>query len=1061
MWSRLKKHPYLSQALIGVIILGSLYQTLCHTEAFADDAAISFSYSRNLAYWGEFTHTASSERVEGFSNPTWTVLCALPFLMGMDPYIFTRAVGIMCLLGMILLVFRLLKIICPRSALARYVATLFVGMVPCVGFWTVAGLETPLIGFLVALLLYQVVCEEREPDRTHLSGITLALLALSRPEGIMYAFPVFAYKFIRFLFRPREERRAWFYRHLLNFGFVLVPVALFFGWRKSYFSAWLPNTFYAKLGTVELVPIHPEAVDEKRAHFYIKGFFRLNHLWEMAYASPLSLFVRGSLFETLFLLAFTLLHLAFVYAVDGDWMGDFRFFAMVIPAWGAVLALTIQGGGDLIAQVGRWIKDQKIEVVSGWVVSSTLAVLFLVYSFWPTLVEYERQGWVRMEVVRRQGTNLELLARRTGLMKAKIAVPDVGGSALFSNVNILDTVGLVDPVIARSKNRPSRIRDYFFEEARPDFLQQHTLWRRYYNFLNHYEFERDYVLLPETSSKRLGLLGENYMRREHFNGYIAEAEHRLTVDLGGGFILRGYDAPIKISRDRYIFRLFVETLGQQPETGHYITVAVRQGQSSDEQTAMINMTDLPTGVFLPGMLLRLRASVRSESFDHIQFRGVHEGSGSPWISLRSANSGQDRQPDLERYILHPRTHFACRFPPNRWSPDLRARGRLQIFDACTPYHDRQSVNRMSKELLSRANNAHRSGQLRAAMRLLDRAELLEPRSEQIHQAQKKVALRAFRRSRKLAARGKLRSAHFLLTQSLRADPLLSQARALDFNLVGKGLTFFPDARERAVISDDRLGRTGPTDRSFRELITAMFETNRSLEAARIITDWNFRPRDPSTTLLVAQAMLSQGLCGRSQKLLETLSERPNCQASWLLYKSQVMCGSEKAKQPSCSPEPASKVAKIHPIFEFEEGWEENWEVSEPLIVPDEQPVHYVSGFSGIGLLRTDHSLKGRKGHYRATSPTFKIRSPGLSIQVGGGSEQDGVRVELLIGSKVIHKGFGRRDYHLRRVTWNVSEFIGREAKLRIIDEGRGEWGHIMIDHVREHPLHFFDPMLDP
>ena len=77
-WSRIRARlaRRWPEALLGLALFGFLYQALCHSEAFVDDAAISFSYSRQLAETGELVHTASSERVEGFSNPSWTFLCA-------------------------------------------------------------------------------------------------------------------------------------------------------------------------------------------------------------------------------------------------------------------------------------------------------------------------------------------------------------------------------------------------------------------------------------------------------------------------------------------------------------------------------------------------------------------------------------------------------------------------------------------------------------------------------------------------------------------------------------------------------------------------------------------------------------------------------------------------------------------------------------------------------------------------------------------------------------------------------------------------------------------------
>lgn len=35
-----------------------------------------------------------------------------------------------------------------------------------------------------------------------------------------------------------------------------------------------------------------------------------------------------------------------------------------------------------------------------------------------------------------------------------------------------------------------------------------------------------------------------------------------------------------------------------------------------------------------------------------------------------------------------------------------------------------------------------------------------------------------------------------------------------------------------------------------------------------------------------------------------------------------------------------------------------------------------------------------------------------------------------------------------RKSWNVQEFIGQQARVKLIDDSSGDWGHINFDDLR-------------
>lgn len=117
----------------------------------------------------------------------------------------------------------------------------------------------------------------------------------------------------------------------------------------------------------------------------------------------------------------------------------------------------------------------------------------------------------------------------------------------------------------------------------------------------------------------------------------------------------------------------------------------------------------------------------------------------------------------------------------------------------------------------------------------------------------------------------------------------------------------------------------------------------------------------------------------------------------------------------------------------------------PCVELPEKLVGVVRGFSDESFGCSAHGGLAAKGSL--TSPGIAIGHPFLSFSIGGASEDAGL--ELIVDGKVVQSASGRGDFTLRRVTWNVAEFQGREATIRIFDDS--EEGAILIDQILAHP----------
>jgi len=86
-----------------------------------------------------------------------------------------------------------------------------------------------------------------------------------------------------------------------------------------------------------------------------------------------------------------------------------------------------------------------------------------------------------------------------------------------------------------------------------------------------------------------------------------------------------------------------------------------------------------------------------------------------------------------------------------------------------------------------------------------------------------------------------------------------------------------------------------------------------------------------------------------------------------------------------------------------------------------------------------------------TSPSFTVNRNFMSMLVGGGHRTAGtgqtLEVQLLVNGNVVRSLAGEDAGALNWKGWDVSEFAGQQAQLRIVDEATGGWGHLTLDHV--------------
>lgn len=79
------------------------------------------------------------------------------------------------------------------------------------------------------------------------------------------------------------------------------------------------------------------------------------------------------------------------------------------------------------------------------------------------------------------------------------------------------------------------------------------------------------------------------------------------------------------------------------------------------------------------------------------------------------------------------------------------------------------------------------------------------------------------------------------------------------------------------------------------------------------------------------------------------------------------------------------------------------------------------------------------------SQSFIVVRPKMTFLVGGGNHPSLTYVSLWVEGKERFRVTGRNETKMRAVSWDLSQYIGHSAEIRIVDRSNGVWGHIMAD----------------
>src|SRR5687768_4230048 len=186
MWADLQRRPSHLAVLVLCAVAVVLLQRL-RWDWYIDDAAICFSYARNIAAGEGIVPWPGGERVEGFSDPTWIVLLVGFEWFGLDGFAVAKPLAMLFSALCVPVVYRTARIAMPdHDGPAPLFAPVALAFNAQFAIWSASALENSLWCLLLAIAVHQTVLNART-GRFFGSSFAWLLIVWTRPEGIVYA----------------------------------------------------------------------------------------------------------------------------------------------------------------------------------------------------------------------------------------------------------------------------------------------------------------------------------------------------------------------------------------------------------------------------------------------------------------------------------------------------------------------------------------------------------------------------------------------------------------------------------------------------------------------------------------------------------------------------------------------------------------------------------------------------------------------------------------------------------------------------------------------------------
>lgn len=444
-------------------ILNLLRLNYLHTTIL-DDAYIFLRYAENIVNGFGLVWNINEAPVEGYTSFLYLFVLITAKFLTIDLETFAIVFGIIT--SALTLFFTYLinihlfgKILSKKSSIIFTIIILTIS--PAYLYWSTAGMETSFYSMFLVMTIYLFLKFPESISSSLFKGILFGMLCVLRFEAVLF-FVIALY----YLVKPNNS----FLRikisattSLFILGFILA-FGTYFIWRWTYFGFFFPNTFYAKTGG---------GIQQIIGGFlYIIKALRLFYGFGWIPIIFVLLFFRKEMLskETIFLFSISLISILTTILIGGDHFHLGRFVLPVLPLLFVFLPPSIElmsltqfkyislkqkyRGVLILFVIAALLVNKPVykEVAGGFInLLDAKKDLLEVYdeSSETDIIDWQT-GFILM------GSALNKIADKDDY----IAVVPIGAIGYFSKINVIDMVGLVDPVIAHEKLDAEKLKKW-------------------------------------------------------------------------------------------------------------------------------------------------------------------------------------------------------------------------------------------------------------------------------------------------------------------------------------------------------------------------------------------------------------------------------------------------------------------------------------------------------------------------------------------------------------------------------------------------------------------------
>lgn len=100
-----------------------------------------------------------------------------------------------------------------------------------------------------------------------------------------------------------------------------------------------------------------------------------------------------------------------------------------------------------------------------------------------------------------------------------------------------------------------------------------------------------------------------------------------------------------------------------------------------------------------------------------------------------------------------------------------------------------------------------------------------------------------------------------------------------------------------------------------------------------------------------------------------------------------------------------------------------------------------------GVATSERLGDGPQG--RLLSAPFMIQRSYISFSIAGGDYERHACLNLLVNGKVVKSATGRNSDTMGFASWDARPWLGQEARVEIVDEASGGWGHVNVGKIEQ------------